>query len=232
MEKLKLSWLGPMFLCDGRTVYKNAKLPMRMFEARPKDAVPIAWKREENIAPRDLLSGDKTAYISPHVKFASEVYPDLSPVPGWGFEYDPRPPAMPGCVLIKRSAQSTLLDAKNEPVVGHEWYYLDPTKGYAVVRVELFNLPAGTPADPRTAPGRQTVRLEDYQQSPQGFWYPGTILESSVDLDTPGRRPAANQKGGPENRYHSSTVHYHFDFSVALPDSLFTVDEASKPGKQ
>ena len=242
IEKLKLSWLGPLYLCDGRTVYVNPKIVGRRFEeprAGTKDAIPITWQRAEHIAPRDLLSGEGLGSMNFafRVKIASMVYPDLSPIQGWGFEYDPRPPAMPGCVLIKRSAQTTLLDAKNEPIVGHEWYYLDPTKGYAVVRVELFNL-SGAPADPTTAPGRTIIRLEDFQQSPQGqqlpqrFWYPSTRLESQVELDTP-RRPAAKQKSGHEVPYlHAITTHYHFDFNVALPDELFVMDEVSKSGKQ
>jgi hypothetical protein len=118
-------------------------------------------------------------------------------------------------------------------MTGNEWYYLDPTKDYAVVRVERFNIPVGAKADPLTIPRRQTVRLEDYQLSPQGFWYPGTVLRSNVDLDdTPMRGADAKRKGGPQVRYRSSIAHYHFDFNVALPDSLFAMDEASKSEKK
>jgi hypothetical protein len=131
------------------------------------------------------------------------LYPDLSPVAGWGFEFDSRPSAVPGCVLIKRSASL----ATKEPQVGHEWYYLDPTKGYAVVQVELFNLPANAPVDPKSAKERQTIHLEDFKQSPQGFWYPSVIQDTSS-------RP--------------STTHYHFDFGVALPDRLFAIEKGSK----
>jgi hypothetical protein len=203
VEQLKLSWLGPLYLCDGRTVYRNANLPTR-FE-KPQVAKPVTWQPAEHIAPRDLLSGEGhgSMNLAPHVKFASLVYPDLSPLPGWGFEFDPRPPTAPGCVLIKRSAHL----ATEKPTVGHEWYYLDPTKGYAVVRAELFNLPADAPADPKADPGRQTIRLEEYQKSPQGFWYPGVIYDRRV------------------------TVHYSFDFSVALPDWLFAMDDVSKSRK-
>ena len=154
-----------------------------------------------------------------YVKFASLVYPDLSPIRGWGFEYDPRPAAAPGYVLIKRSAHSTLGG------VAHEWYYLDPRKGYAVVRAELFNLAAGVPADPKVATTRQTIRLDDFQRSPQGFWYP------SVIYDTMSRMPAVNRKVGPGVQDQTWTVHYHFDFGAASPDSLFVVAEASNSRK-
>lgn len=92
-------------------------------------------------------------------------------------------------------------------MVGHEWYYLDPTKGYAVIRAELFNLPADAPADAKADSGRQTIRLEDYQISPQGFWYPRVIHNPRV------------------------TVHYHFDFRVALPDWLFAIDDVTRSRK-
>jgi hypothetical protein len=114
-------------------------------------------------------------------------------------------------------------DQHRRRAVGHEWYYLDPTKGYAVVRAELFNLPADAPADPKADSGRQTIRLEDYQKSPQGFWYPRVIHRMS----------AANQKAGREDRQlnRTVTVHYHFDFGVALPGWLFAMDDASKSRK-
>jgi hypothetical protein len=225
IEKLKLSWVGPLYLSDGQTVYENANPEALHEKPQPgaQDAKPVAWRRAAHTAPRDLLSGEGLGNMggAPYVKIASLVYPDLSPVPGWGFEFEPRPPAASGCVLIKRSARL----ATDEPKVGHEWYYLDPNKGYGVVRAELFTLPADAPTDPKAAPVRQTFFLEDFQQSPQGFWYPNVIH------DIAWRRPPANQKAGPEVRDRTSTTHYLFDFTVALPDRLFVIDEASNSRK-
>lgn len=210
IEKLKLSWVGPMYFCDGQKVFENTNLkeviPRRRFE-NSQPPKPVAWK-PVNIAPQDLLSGDNftgSSWGPAHkARFVSLLYPDLSPVPGWGFELDSQPNGVPGCVLIKRSASI----ATETPQVGHEWYYLDPTKGHAVVQVELFNLPANV--DPTSAKDRQTTYLEDFKKSPQGFWY------ASVIRDT----------------WRGSTTHYHFDFGAALPDSLFVMDEASKSKKQ
>ena len=154
-----------------------------------------------------------------NVKIVSLVYPDLSPRPAFGFEFDPHPADAPGCVLIKRSAQL----AMKEPTVGHEWYYIDPAKGYAVVRAELFNLRASTPADPKAAPVRQSIRLEDFQQSPQGFWYPKVIHNTTPSWHGPG------QTAGEQVSYDHSTVHYRLDVGVALPDSLFVIDGAGGP---
>jgi len=214
IEKLKLSWLGPLYLCDGQKVYENTSLSEEISRRRfgdPQPPKPVAWQAVD-IAPQDLLSGDNLTgaawRLARNAKFASLLFPDLAPVPGWGFEFDSRPSAVPGCVLIKRSASI----ATEKPQVGHEWYYLAPTKGYAVVQVELFNLPANV--DPKSAKERQTIHLEDFKKSPQGFWYASVVRDTS-------RRSTTH--------YH---YHYHFDFGAALPDWLFTVDDASKSRKQ
>ena len=92
--------------------------------------------------------------------------------------------------------------------MGHEWYYLEPTKGYAVIQVELFNLPANV--DPTSAKDRKTIHLKDFKTSPQCFSYARVIRDTSS----------------------RSTTHYHFDFDAALPDWLFAEDDACKPRKQ
>ena len=165
--------------------------------------------------------------LAGHSKIASLVYPNLSSIQD--FEFDPRPPAMPGCVAIKQAIRTVVGQKRG---VVHVWNYFDPSKGYALVRVDQFGLPEGAPANPLSARWRYTTRLEDFQQSPQsqqlpeGFWYPTTVQESDVDLDTP------FQKGEPQSRLSSFTVHYHFDFNAPLPDSLFAMDEADKGGKE
>ena len=89
--------------------------------------------------------------------------------------------------------------------MGHEWYYIDPAKGHAVVRVDLFSLPANTPMDPKGTQ-RQSIRMEDFHESPQGFWYPRVIRNTAND----------------------ETVFCHFDFGIELPDWLFASDAASE----
>ncbi len=95
------------------------------------------------------MSGDGLGMLSavPMAKFASLVYPDLSPKRGWEFAFETKPAEAPGQVLLKRSTGVTW----PQDALGHEWYYLDPSKGYAVVRAELFNLPRDVPANPRAA---------------------------------------------------------------------------------
>jgi len=124
-------------------------------------------------------------------------------------------------VLIKRSAHI----ATEKPTVGHEWYYIDPAKGYAVVRLEAFTLPANVPADLKAAPDRQSVRMEDFHQSPQGFWYPSLVRDGMPLSHGP------NQKVGSKVQRLTTTVHYHFDFDVPLPDSLFLIEDPGKSKK-
>jgi len=218
-ERLKRSEPIPQYICDGKTVYKNPKV-------RPisSDGDSIQWERSRH-APQDLLSTggsfDRSLSCAPYVTLATFVYPDLTPIRGWGFEFDPQPADSPGCVLIKRSARTT----RKEPWRAHEWFYLDPAKGHAVIRAELFGLPADAPADPEVA-GGQTIRMESFQQSPQGFWYP------TVAHDTRSTVGELNDKGEILQRKtapQTTTVRYDFDFEVNLPDSLFTIDDAQLP---
>jgi hypothetical protein len=214
-RKLRLSWVGANLLCNGRLVYVNKGL-------RTPKVTNTNWEiAPARLTPQELLSGEGRGHLDLafYAKFASLVYPDLSPKAGWGFEFDPKPTDAPGCVLIKRSAQV----ASEKPRVGHEWYYIDPAKGCAVVRVEAFTLPANVPANPEASSRRQSIRMEDFRQSPQGFWYP-QLIRDAMPLSSD-----AGEEVGPRSRRSATTVHYHFDFDVPIPDSLFSVDTAGKP---
>ena len=210
----------PIYICDGRTVWVNSDpLP----GARP------LWKVSPHIGPQDLMSGDGRGDLPlcPNVQIASLLFPDLSPKRGWGFEFDPRPSDAPGCVLLKRSARL----ATEKPLVGHEWYYVDQAKHHAVVRAQLFKLPPESPSDPNATRQRQTIRMDNFQQTKQGFWYPAVIYNTM-----PGRveiQPRKDDGGRPVPEgailQVKKTIRYHFDFAADLPDSLFTVDDARAP---
>ena len=106
-------------------------------------------------------------------------------------------------------------------MVGHEWYYVDPAKSHAVVRAELFNLPPDAPSDPEATRTRQTIRMDDFQQTKQGFWYPTVIHKTTPSAVATNPRQDQGAIG-----QQKTTIRYHFDFAADLPDSLFTVDEA------
>lgn len=205
-EQLKLDPPKPLYVCDGQTVWKNSNFQPG---AQPQ------WELTRHPAPQDLMSGEGLGMMSaaPYVKLGSLLFPDLSPKPGWGFEFDAQPADALGCVLLKRSARL----ATAEPLTGHEWYYIDPAKGHAVVRAELFNLPADRPADPIASPARQTMLLEGFQQSPQGVWY------CSVVHNTMAAPPGNGPQGNGQAQSSKTTVRYHFDFDAELLDTLFTL---------
>ncbi len=206
-QQLQLSEPMPLFVCDGKSVWENSN-----FQPGEKPR----WNLSQRTAPQDLMSGEGLGNLSmaPSAKFASLLFPDLSPKPGWGFEFDSNPANAPGCVLLKRSARVTW----PEGAVAHEWYYVDPTKGCAVVRAELFNLPADAPGKPEASQFRQTLRMEEFRQSPQGFWYP------TVVHDTRPLRAGNNPQSKVPTEQLKTMVRYYFDFDADLPESLFTVD--------
>lgn len=217
-QRFKRCRHAPWLVCDGKTVYHNAEIYQG-----------VRWEREQSMAPQDMFSGQRLGNLpgAEGAEIGSLVYPDLTPWRSGRFEFDPHPPDAPGCVLIKQSAELSV----TRPNVGHNWYYLDPTKGYAVVRIELFELPPQVPADPRTAAGCTSFRMEDFQLTPQGFWYPRTIHETNRSTE-----PAASSSGAtgtalPGGHMMTGTAYYDFDFTAALPDSLFVVDHAGDAKK-
>lgn len=205
-EQLELVERVPLYICDGKNVSRNPNI---------RSGTQPQWQASPRLAPQDLMSGDGLGRLSGagQVKVASLLYPDLSLNPGWGFEFDMNPAEAPGLVLIKRSARL----ASTKPRVGHEWYYFDPTKGHALVRAELFNLPLDTPADPEAAQIRQTIRTEEFEKSPNGVWYCRVVNDR-----TPISNPNLGQDG--PTGYHETITRYHFDFDPDLKDSIFKID--------
>lgn len=201
-ERLAQSERQPLYICDGTTV-------LRYEDSSRHDPKPPKWSPVPGLAPQDLLTCDTSFYnglpVAPYVCLSKMVYPDLMPVNGWGFAFVRQPADAPNCVLIQRSARTSM---KND---AHEWFYLDPAKGYAVVRIELFTVPTDAAANPESALGRDTYRFEKFRQSPQGFWYP-TMVRCTMS-----------------GREH--TVRYRYEFDVDLPDSLFEEGRAESADK-
>ncbi len=204
----------PLYICDGKTVYRNPSYG-RSTERN------VQWRKDVRyLAPQDLMSvgwvSSASAGLSfaPHIKLWGLVYPDLTPDSGTPFELEHRPSDAPGCVLVKRSCRST------GGTDWHEWCYVDPAKGYAVVRAEAFELPADTSANLEAGYEPMSFRMEGFQQSPKGLWYPTVIRYTRGVVDEKDEVPA--NKSTPR----TTTVYYHMDLDADLPDSLFTVDEA------
>ena len=202
-EQLERCHACPWYRCDGQAVYENAD------SAGFLNGGPLTWKRAQTIGPQALMSANRGGGLPPWIRIVQMLFPDLTPQPWFRFEFDPHPADADGCVLVKISAEST----NPKRPRANEWYWIDPSKGYAVARAELFSLAPGVPAEPSNSDLRQTLRMEEFQQSPEGFWYPAVIRESAP-IGPHGDGPAPAERTQRE-------IRYYIDFAPELDDSLF-----------
>lgn len=96
----------------------------------------------------------------------------------------------PGCVLVESRGTT----GGRGPAIG-ERVWLDPTRGYLVLR--------------RESRGSPSMEVMDVAQSPSGRWYPTRLRVIG------GRR--SRETGETEDSY----VNYHLDFNAEFPDDLF-----------
>ena len=165
---------------------------VRLRRAQPSIAMPAIpipnrspGSPAESIAPPALMSGDRSSGLPDWVRVPHLVYPDLTPQPGWGFEFEPAAADAPGCALLKISANL----ATTEPMKAHEWYWIDPAKGFAVVRCERFNLPADVPPGPDQFAMGQSLRHGTIPASRGRRLVSGN--RARIDRDAAGRKLAA-----------------------------------------
>ena len=150
------------------------------------------------------------------VCFVGLLFPDLRPKPDLDFEFVAAPTDGPaGCVLWKHS--SGLTDGSR----GHQWCYLDPKLGYAVVRSESFHSSLDDNAASPAASAKLFVRtLDGFERSLQGWWHPARVVETRVTVD-----PATGER---KSDGDPAVTSYHFDFSAEIPDELFVIDPPPK----
>jgi hypothetical protein len=201
-EQLQLVEPVPLYVCDGTNVWVNSSPTLN---SQP------TWSRPTHVGPADLMSGEGFGILSGagFVKFASLLYPNLSRKSrSEEFVYEPNPSNYPGLVLIKRSDSL----ATEVPTVGHEWYYIDPSKGHLVAKTILFNLPSDELAAPELADRKTSIEIDDIQQSPSGAWYSRIIKE---------RRAVSTGDGRSISGYQQEIRHYDLIFDSDLDDRLF-----------
>jgi hypothetical protein len=212
----------PKFLCDGTTVYEQT---LSWVGGEPTAS---GWHVSSRVTRGDLLSATGTSGFPRDLDLLGKVFPDRFGTPGFEYEFDPHPSDAPACVLWKLSARI----ATAEPLVGHEWYYLAPEKGYAVIRAELFNAPPDGPASPQSTPFRSTMVMEDFRQLPQRFWYPTIVRETMSTADPTVRAKTAEIKSAEkvpsEPPKVTRVLRYHLDVKAALPELLFQIDESDR----
>ena len=218
----------PLYICDGSTVWINER-------AMP-DSPPM-WQKSPQVAPQDLMSGEGLGNLNaaPGIKVPSLLFPDLSRQAGWNFDFEKNPDDMPGMVRIKRSAKL----ATKDPTTGHEWYTIDPARGHAVIRAELFTLPEGLEPNPAATDHLQTYVVNDLRQVTPGIWLPSSIenansvsASSNSNLpefvvpigDIPDHVPAASDSNLPPMVVgrRDSTTWYSIDCNAVFSDDHFT----------
>jgi hypothetical protein len=205
-KQLENGYAWPLYVCDGNQVMFNAVSGSRE-ELRKRK-----WEPEKWFGPSELLD-PKAGTMGGSQNFVREAFPDLAPQPGDAGEFVKEPTdGPPGCVLVTRSGLLT---------DGKVWYlrsYLDPKKGYAQIQHIQFGLrPDQKSVTPENAESYSIVFLEDYQHSPQGFWYPGRIRVVSFarkEGQSPDEKPVQTSE---EVRL------YEFNFEADIPDSLFLI---------
>ena len=206
----------PVFVCDGKTVWENSNpLP----GARPQ------WKVSPHTGPQDLMSGEGRGSlpVSPNVKIASLLFPDLSPKIGWGFEFDPQPADGRGCVLLKRSARL----ATKEPL---GWARMVLRRsGEAVMR---WCAPSYSTCRPNrhSDPKRARTRADDpdgrLSANEAGLLVSHCNSQHHARQHHPSGDKTTRARTNPRSSRWKTTIRYHFDFAADLPDSLFTIEDA------
>jgi len=106
----------------------------------------------------------------------------------------------PGCVLIESLGVTSGRDATTG-----ERVWVDPTRGYLVLRRETIT---GAADDPGVS---SALEVTDMAQSPSGRWYPTRlhVIGAAVQRET-----------GEKRDYY---VNYYLDFDAAFPVGLFAV---------
>ncbi len=190
---------APLYVSDGTEVWQNTN-----FRVGQK----TNWKKSEYVGPRNLLNGEDLGNmtLAPYTKLISALYPKIEPRKGWKLSVDYKPKGHKGKVLIKTSVE--LAGGKS---FGHNWYYLNPAKGHAVDRIELFTTTDGNAEDKNSIIDWQVITMDDFFQSKKGVWLCRKATFPHYPID-------------------KATATYHFDFPNKLDDKLFKLpsDKAEK----
>lgn len=183
-EACKKSFFSTLEVCDGKAVYEgvgNFKLVATADRAVPwcsqaLSAMPATWCYPITFnAPNDR----------------TEEVVNLKPTEG-----------PPNTILVT----SRLVDFRgHDPAntLGFQRFWLDPMRGYAVVRHDLLH------ADPAVKPPTDRAfqnLMDQWEQTPSGVWYPTRV---GADLPLNGLKT-----GG---RWY----HFFLDFPADMPDDLF-----------
>ena len=187
-EACKKAFFTTCNVCDGKAVYAGE--------------MPSESKKHKNFAL--LATADQADSWCSQVMPAQWCYPRTFNAPNDRTEetVNLKPSEGPPNTILVTSR--VMHPRPNE--VPFERFWLDPHRGYAVVRNDLLN------TDPAKPPGDRDLQnlMDQWEQTPSGVWYPtrvGTGLLKEIET------------GG-------TWYHFILDFNADMPDDLF------KPAKR
>lgn len=197
--------LNPVMICDGRHVY----------EADYGSSPTPAFTSVETVRVGQGHEAAQSRIDTSTHMIEFQIFPDLNSYVQTELSLDDNPTEGPaGSILVTRSYPNA-----NPNAFQTTKYWLDPSLGYAVVKYEdsdcrsLESAPNVHPSQRRPA-----CEFKDFQQSPQGIWYPTIVVNKNAtrnnpkDSDPPGSKPT----------YSDKTTYYHLDFTADLTNDLFT----------
>jgi len=192
-EHLSHFRIWAMELCDGKTVYRSTS-------SNPETGRWEAFQHASTTVQGQaaLFAVERHAY--PSLSVSSED--------SWAHTLDLDPEeGPPNTILLTFRA-----DGGSDYFAYHtSRYWLDPTRGYATCRHETEGRrkPAGQATDePITY--KEIYVMEDFKQSPEGFWYPTVVRQKTVTGDNEDNDDSWDK-----------VYRYFLDFEAEIPDSLF-----------
>lgn len=192
--KEHLQSLGPIELCDGRTIYRVEHGPasdswQALSTIDPKRAIDEAGHHQARMSMPELFGYPISLEDKKHL-FTARLENQANDGP-------------PDSLLVRYEATS----AVTEPRAFREMrYWVDPGKGYVLLKEVLSGA-----RDPDGSTTTVSSTLEDLRQSPCGIWYPGLVREKVVRSRPDGTNSEANEK----------VTRFFVDFAAELPDELF-----------
>jgi hypothetical protein len=191
-EASKKTFFEPLNVCDGKVVYEASLGENRGSFRSVGTADQGPW----------LFSGPLKA-----MPF-NWCYPDSFPPPNDRTEetVDLKPTEGPPNTIM---VTSHLLHARDREIP-YQRFWLDPARGYAVVRCDILNADAANKL-PTTLVSQELMEL--WEQAPSGIWYPTRAGEGSLWKD---RKPDARGVMPFVEWYH-----FFLDFRADMPEELF-----------
>ncbi|HTU24952.1 MAG TPA: hypothetical protein VMF30_06120 [Pirellulales bacterium] len=200
----------PSMVCDGKKVYYN----------KGKEqadgswvGLPTKWKVIHYVRSGGRHSAASGPGNYNGALIEQSAYGELMAGPHATISFDPSGTGGPaGSVLVEVNHFAPGETVPDDSGFGTERYWLDPARGYVLLRREISNCPR-IDRDPQQWPKQHVYEYDGFRQSPRGIWYPTVARWKN-------RHRWKDKEGN--THFEDSTEVYFLDFSAELPDELFT----------